>query len=304
MKAVSAVVFAYHGFGVEGLESLARVGVQVRRIFSHADSPGEQIWWRSVVEWAAHNDVPCELDVDLKDPLVRERIAADSPDLICSFYYRKMIPEAVLAIAPLGAFNLHGSLLPKFRGRSPVNWQLVQGVAHSGLTLHRMVKQADAGDLIAQQAVEVHPDQDAIGLTRQLLGIAPDFLDRAFRELIAGRAQPQVQDHGQATYFGGRTPADGVIDWRKPAREIHNLVRAVAPPWPGAFTALLGRRILVWRTAVVHERSRYGEPGTVLGDGTIACGAGSIALLSTAWADTQAPVALVAGVRLMPPPST
>jgi len=304
MKAVSAVVFAYHGFGVEGLESLARVGVQVRRVFSHADSPGEQIWWRSVAEWAAQNDVPCELDVDLKDAAVQARIAADAPDLICSFYYRKMIPEAVLAIAPLGAFNLHGSLLPKFRGRSPVNWQLVHGVDHSGLTLHRMVKQADAGDLLAQQAVEVHPDQDALGLTRQLLGIAPQFLDRAFRDLVSGRVRLQVQDHGQATYFGGRTPADGLIDWRKPAREIHNLVRAVAPPWPGAFTALLGRRILVWRTAVMHERSRYGEPGTVLGDGTIACGTGSVALLSTAWADTQAPVALVAGVRLMPPPST
>lgn len=304
MKPVSAVVFAYHGFGVAGLESLARVGVQVRRVFSHADSPGEQIWWRSVAKWAADHEVPCELDVDLKDPALQARILSDAPDLICSFYFRKMIPEAVLAIAPLGAFNLHGSLLPKFRGRSPVNWQLVQGVDHSGLTVHRMVKQADAGDVIAQQTVEVHPDQDAIGLTRQLLAIAPDFLDRTFRQVAAGRAQPQVQDHAQATYFGGRTPADGVIDWRKSAREVHNLVRAVAPPWPGAFTALLGRRLLVWRTAVVHDKSRYGEPGTVLGDGTVACGAGSIALLSTAWADTQAPVALVPGVRLMPPPST
>ena len=304
MSRVSAIVFAYHGFGVEGLEALARLGVQVRRVFTHADSPGEQIWWRSVAEWASRQGVPCELDANLHEPAVRARIVADAPDFIYSFYYRKMIPEAVLGVAPRGAFNLHGSLLPKFRGRSPINWQLVLGAPRSGLSLHCMVRQADAGDLIAQQAVVVHPDQDALGLTRQLLAIAPGFLERALGDIISGRAQPLAQDHTQATYFGGRTPAQGLIEWRRPAREIHNLVRAVAPPWPGAFTALLGRRLMIWRTAVVHERSRYGEAGTVLGDGTIACGTGSLSLLSMAWADTQAPVALVAGVRLISPPST
>lgn len=301
---MQAVVFAYHGFGVEGLESLARIGVRVSRVFSHADSPGEHIWWRSVAAWAAENQVPCELDVDLKDPAVRARIAADAPDLICSFYYRKMIPEAVLALGRSGAFNLHGSLLPKFRGRSPINWQLVHGATHSGLSLHRMVKQADAGDLIAQQAVAIHPDQDAMGLTRQLLAIAPAFLDRALGDLVAGRATPQVQDHTQATYFGGRTPADGLIDWQRPARAIHDLVRAVAPPWPGAFTALVGRRVLLWRTAVVNEAHACGVPGTVLADGSIACGMGAVVPLAVAWADNEAPVALVSGDRLMPPSTT
>ena len=304
MSQVSAIVFAYHGFGVEGLEALARLGVQVRRVFTHADHAGEQIWWRSVAEWAARQGVPCELDANLHEPEVRARIVAEAPDFIFSFYYRKMIPEAVLAFATRGAFNLHGSLLPKFRGRSPINWQLVMGELRSGLTLHRMVRQADAGDLIAQQAVAVHPDQDALGLTRQLLAIAPSFLERAIGDIIAERIKPQPQDHALATYFGGRTPAQGLIEWRRSARDIHNLVRAVAPPWPGAFTALLGRRLLVWRTVVVHERSRYGDPGTVLGDGTIACGTGSLSLLSMAWADDHAPVALVAGLRLISPPST
>jgi UDP-4-amino-4-deoxy-L-arabinose formyltransferase/UDP-glucuronic acid dehydrogenase (UDP-4-keto-hexauronic acid decarboxylating) len=304
MSGVSAIVFAYHGFGVEGLEALARLGVQVRRVFTHADHPGEQIWWRSVAEWASRQGIPCELDADLQAPDVRARIFAEAPDFIFSFYYRRMISEAVLAHAKRGAFNLHGSLLPKFRGRSPINWQLVMGAPRSGLTLHRMVRQADAGELIAQQAVAVHPDQDALGLTRQLLAIAPTFLEGAIADIIAERIRPQAQDHAQATYFGGRTPAQGLIEWRRSAREIHNLVRAVAPPWPGAFTSLLGRQLLVWRTAVVHERSRYGDAGTVLGDGTIACGTGSLMLLSMAWADDHAPVALVAGLRLISPPST
>jgi methionyl-tRNA formyltransferase len=296
----SAVVFAYHSFGSEGLAALQRAGVTIRRVFSHRDSPGERIWWRSVAEWCAAQGVPCELDADLKDPAVVARIAGDAPDFLFSFYFRHMIPEAVLALAPRGAFNLHGSLLPKFRGRSPINWQLVHGAERSGLSLHRMVRKPDAGDLVAQQAVTVHPDQDALGLTRQLLAAAPALLDRAIPALVAGTAVFTVQDHLQSTYFGGRKPADGLIDWRQPARTVHNLVRAVAPPWPGAFTFIDGRKLLVWRTAVLNERSRYGSPGTVLGDGSVACGAGAVALLAYG-ADDETPVALPPGARLMAP---
>ena len=298
----TAVVFAYHGFGTAGLEALHRAGVVIARVFSHADAPGERIWWRSVAEWCAQHGVPCELDVDLRDPTVVARIAAVGPDHLFSFYFRQMIPDAVLALGRQGAWNLHGSLLPKFRGRSPVNWQLVQGVERSGLTLHRMVRKADQGEIVAQQAVVVHPDQDALGLTRQLLAIAPEFLARALAGLLAGTAVLTAQDHAQATYFGGRKPADGLIDWTWPARRVHNLVRAVAPPWPGAFTYLGSARIQIWRTAVRNERSRYGEPGTILGDGSIACGLGSIDLL--AWgAEDESPVALPPGARLMPPHS-
>lgn len=298
-----AVVFAYHGFGVEGLEALARAGVAIGRVFSHRDSTTERIWWRSVAGWCAGRGIACEFDVDARDPAVQARIAALEPQWIFSFYYRQMIPEAVLALAPGGAWNLHGSLLPKFRGRSPINWQLVHGAERSGLTVHRMVRKADAGEILGQQAVNVHPDQDAIGLTRQLLACAPAFLDRVLGELLTGRAQAVAQNHAQASYFGGRTPADGLIDWRKPAREIHNLVRAVAPPWPGAFTFIANeqaeRKLLVWRTSVVGERSRYGDAGTVLGDGSVACGVGSLILLALAWAEDEAPVALAPGSRLM-----
>lgn len=297
-----AVVFAYHAFGTVGLAALERAGIAVVRVFSHADSPGERIWWPPVAAWCIERGIPCELDADLAQPDAFARIAQATPDFLFSFYYRKMIPGAVLDLAPRGAFNLHGSLLPRYRGRSPVNWQLVHGEAASGLSLHRMLRKADAGDLIAQQAVRVHPDQDALGLTRQLLAVAPGMLDGALRSLVAGTAVAIPQDHAQASYFGGRRPADGRIDWRRPAREVHNLVRAVAPPWPGASTWFDGRPLMVWRTAVMGERSRYGEPGTVLGDGSVACGTGALALL--AWGrDDETPVALPAGSRLMPFPS-
>ena len=297
-EAVRAVVFAYHGFGVEGLESLVRCGVQVVRVFTHHDAPGERVWWRSVSEWCVAHGVPWATDADLADPATVARIAADAPDHLFSFYYRKLIPGPVLALARSGAWNLHSSLLPAFRGRAPVNWQLVHGVERSGLTLHRMVREADAGAIVAQQAVVVHPDQDALGLTRQLLAIAPTFLDRAIGGLVAGTLTPIEQDHAQATCFGRRRPADGLIDWTWPARRVHNLVRAVAPPWPAASTHLAGRKWLVWRTAVRDEHGCHGEPGTVLADGSIACGFGAVVPLT--WgAEDESPVALIPGARLI-----
>lgn len=297
-----AVVFAYHAFGTVGLAALERSGITVARVFSHADPGDERIWWPPVAGWCAARGIPCELDADLALPDTLARVAADAPDLLFSFYYRRMIPGAMLDLAPRGAFNLHGSLLPRYRGRAPVNWQLVHGERTSGLTLHRMLPRADAGCIIAQQAVRVHPDQDAMGLTRQLLAIAPGLLDDVLGRLVAGTAVEVAQDDALATRFGGRRPEDGRIDWRLPAREVHDLVRAVAPPWPGASTWFEGRPLIVWRTAVLGERSRYGEPGTMLGDGSVACGSGSVALL--AWGrEDETPVALPAGSRLMAFPS-
>ena len=274
----------------------------IRRVFTHADAPGEQIWWRSVAGWAAERGIPVVLDADLADPAIRALIASDRPDFLFSFYFRKMIPEAVLALAARGCFNLHGSLLPKFRGRAPVNWQLVEGVRESGLTLHRMVRQADAGDIIAQQAVTVHPDQDALGLTRQLLALAPTLLGPAIADLIAGTAIGQAQDHARATVFSGRKPADGAIDWRWSARRVHDLVRAVAPPWPGAFSRFSdGRQVLVWRTAVSADDGTYGIPGTILSGDRIACGQGAVTLLAWSLPD-QTPVALIPDNHLMATP--
>lgn len=296
----TAVVFAYHVFGHAGLEALERGGWRIARVLSHADRPGETVWWPSIAAWCAARGIPCELDADLKDAATVARIAADAPDHLFSFYFRSMIPGRILDLASQ-AWNLHGSLLPRYRGRSPVNWQLVHGEQTSGLTLHRMERKADAGDILGQVAVPVHPDQDALGLTRQLLAVAPPFLDRHLAALADGSARPQAQDHTQATVFGGRTPADGLLDFTLPARRLHDLVRAVAPPWPGAFAWLGGRKVMVWRSAVVDD-TVAAPPGTVLADGGIVCGSGLLHALHLGYEDGQ-PVALAPGMRLMPTPA-
>jgi UDP-4-amino-4-deoxy-L-arabinose formyltransferase/UDP-glucuronic acid dehydrogenase (UDP-4-keto-hexauronic acid decarboxylating) len=305
MAAPRVVVFAYGGFGCAGIEAVRAAGGSIVHGFSHADDPRETRWWPSVAERLAGLGVPCELDRDLRAVgagSAAELLGALAPDLLLSFYFRSMIPERLLGLARRGGYNLHGSLLPRFRGRAPINWQLVHGERESGLTLHRMVRSADAGDIVGQLRVTVPEDQDALGLTRALLELAPGFLAGLLPALFAGTAVHRPQDPAQATVFGGRRPEDGRIDWRWPARQVHNLVRAVAPPWPGAFSTLAGERVAIDRARVAAEDGRLGPPGTVLPGGHVACGAGSLEVLLAR--DARGGNLLVApGTRLDLPPA-
>ena len=124
-----------------------------------------------------------------------------------------MIPEAVLDLPSLGAFNMHGSLLPKYRGRAPVNWAVLHGETQIGATLHTMVKQADAGDMIDQEAVSIGPRETAFEVMRKVQQAACVVLERQVKALLAGTAPRIPQDDSQATYFSGRKPEDGRIDW-------------------------------------------------------------------------------------------
>ena len=283
-------VFAYGHFGCAGIAALLRAGAYIPLVFSHADNPADTCWWPSVQDLCATHQIPVLLDAAL-DPhsAAVARIAHLRPDYLFSFYYKHLISAEVLALGRLGAYNLHGSLLPKFRGRAPINWQLVQGERRSGLTLHEMVARADAGRIASQEEVAVDPDQDAFGLTQQLLDLAPGFLDRALAPIVAGRPALRAQDLSQGSVFGGRRPSDGAIVWSQSARQVHNLVRAVAPPWPGAFTHRNGERLTVNRTRVACEHGSFAPPGTVLEDGSIACGDGAIeaTALFNAWAQPQ-----------------
>ena len=235
---MSVVVLAYHEFGCVGLETLLRRGVEVSAVFTYADDPDENVWFRSVAEIARAAGIPVHLTESINDPEWVARVAALRPDVIFSFYYRDMVKKALRDIPRFGAVNLHGSLLPRYRGRSPLNWQLVHGEARSGVTLHHMVARADAGDIIGQEAVDVGPDDTAIELYRKLLPAAVRLLERHLDGILAGTAPRTPQDESRATLFGGRRPEDGRLSWAWPRRRIHDLVRAVAPPWPGAFAEL------------------------------------------------------------------
>jgi UDP-4-amino-4-deoxy-L-arabinose formyltransferase/UDP-glucuronic acid dehydrogenase (UDP-4-keto-hexauronic acid decarboxylating) len=249
---MKAVVFAYHNMGLAGLRSLVRCGYEISTVFSHEDDPSENCWFGSVKKWAEEKGIPVLCPEKIAEPEWAEKIGRLKPDMIFSFYYRNMIPEAILGIPPMGAYNLHGSLLPAYRGRCPVNWVLIHGESRTGVTLHHMVKKADAGDIVGQRVVLIDSRETARSLYGKLCEAAEVLLGQLLPLMREGTAPRIPQDISRGSYYGGRRPEDGRIDWQWDARRIYNLIRAVTDPYPGAFGLLPdGSRMIVW----------WGEPG-------------------------------------------
>ncbi len=248
-----AVVFAYHNVGYRCLSVVLAHGVQVPLVVTHTDSPDENIWFESVAKLAQRHDIAVATPEDANDPLFVERIGALRPDFLFSFYYRHMLKADLLAVPRLGALNMHGSLLPKYRGRAPVNWAIVHGERETGATLHYMVEKPDAGDIVAQQAIPVLPNDSAREVFDKVTLAAEMALHGVLPNLLAQCAPRKAQDLALGSYFGGRRPEDGRIDWRAGNRQVHNLVRAVAPPYPGAFTTIGGRKVTIHDTRVMDS---------------------------------------------------
>jgi methionyl-tRNA formyltransferase len=255
-----AVVFAYHNVGVRCLKVLLAHGVDVALVVSHRDSPTETIWFDSVAATAADYGLPVVTPDDPNEPAFIERLREFHADFLFSFYYRHMLSPQLLALFPRGAYNMHGSLLPKYRGRVPVNWAVLRGETETGASLHRMVEKPDAGEVVARQAVPILPDDTAHEVFQKVTLAAEMALDRVLPALLAGTAPHEPPDLAAGSYFGGRRPEDGRIDWSCPAREVHNLVRAVAPPYPGAFSDTSAGELRVLRTICADDA----PPGTGL----------------------------------------
>jgi methionyl-tRNA formyltransferase len=252
-----AVVFAYSEVGVRCVRELLSQGVEIPLLFTHADDPGESQWFGSVRQLAEARGLRVETPDDPNTPEWLAAGAAASPDFLFSFYYRHMLDPAWLKIARLGALNMHGSLLPKYRGRAPVHWAILKGESVTGASLHYMVEKPDAGALVDQQSVPILENDTALDVSLKVAGAAALVLRRSLPKLIAGTAPARALDLTQGSYFGRRRPEDGRIDWRCAARVIHDLVRAVAPPFPGAFTEVNGCRLAVLETRLDERPVRY-----------------------------------------------
>jgi len=274
---MKAVVLAYHNIGCRGIEALLKAGFEIAAVFTHADDPAENTWFESVAELAARHGLPVFAPGDINHPLWVKKIAALKPDVLFSFYYRDMVKPEILRLPAQGCFNLHGSLLPAYRGRCPVNWVLVNGEAETGVTLHHMTPKPDDGDIVAQQRIAIEDSDTAWTLHQKAAAASTGLLDQVLPAIREGRAPRTPQDPAKASYFGGRKPADGRIEWEKPARQVRNLVRAVTRPYPGAFAFVGNRKCLFWSVEVVPATPGT-RPGTIfsLNPLTIACGEGAI----------------------------
>jgi methionyl-tRNA formyltransferase len=248
-----AVVFAYHNVGVRCLSVLLAHGVDVELVLTHDDNPNENIWFDSVEALARLHGLAVVKPTDPNEPALLREIAALRPEFLFSFYYRLLLSPALLGVAARGALNMHGSLLPRYRGRVPVNWAVINGERETGATLHYMLEKPDAGDIVAQQTVPILPDDTAFDVLAKVTVAAELALDRVLPALLGGTAPRIPQDLSRGSYFGARKPEDGLIDWSRSAVEIHNLVRGVAPPYPGAFCRVQGKEVRVLRTLLPSE---------------------------------------------------
>lgn len=281
------VFFGYSEVGHDCLELLVARGDNVVALITHEDNPHEKIWFKTPALIARANNIPVFTPAKVNSVESVESIALMAPDLILSVYYRNMIGGQILALPRLGAFNLHGSLLPKYRGRAPINWAVLHGEPRIGMTLHRMLKKADAGAVVAQEGVDIAPRDTAEQAFRKVLPCARRVLAGSIDALLAGTAVEVPQDESKATYFGGRTPEDGRIDWKRTSADIFNLIRAVTDPYPGAFSDVKGSRLMFWwaepDSPAAH--GRRGQPGEVLSVTplVIATGDGALEFTRTEW---------------------
>jgi methionyl-tRNA formyltransferase len=235
MSKPTAVVCAYSSVGTAALEGLLEAGVEVCALYTYAQGADEQ-WFTPPAAVAQAQGIPVHMLPAFNDDAVCQAIRAHHPDFLFSFYFREMIQARFLEIPRLGAYNLHGSLLPKYRGRAPLNWVLVKGETETGITLHAMTPKPDDGHIVAQARLPIAWDDTALSLTSKAAEAGRDLVRDALPGLVDGSI-PRIDQKtlGPSTYFGGRKPADSRLDFSMSVLEAFNQIRAVADPWPNAF---------------------------------------------------------------------
>jgi methionyl-tRNA formyltransferase len=302
------IVMGYHNIGYACLQKLIEMGADVAAVVTHADNPRENIWFKPVRDLAFEHCIPVYQPPDVNAPAMVAAIRHIAPELIFSFYFRQMLGKELLEIPRIGSFNLHGSLLPRYRGRCPVNWVLVHGEKETGVTLHRMELKPDAGAIIAQRAVPIDFKDTALTLFGKMTTAASELIADIYPKMLKGDIRELPQDKRQASYFGGRTAKDGLIDWSRSSTEIYNLVRAVTHPYPGAFTEMEARKLIVWWAEPDEDAPMEGaKPGEVIaatdGEGIrVATGKGSLILKKIQWeGESEIEAGTPAGISSLAP---
>lgn len=248
---MSIVFFGYSQFGYDALKWLLENQYPVYAVISHKHSLKENIWFQTIEPLIQTYGIPYFTE-DNADK-IHSRIGHISPKIILSVYYRQMIPMDILNLAQLGAFNIHGSLLPKYRGKAPLNWAILNGEKETGLSLHQMVEQPDAGALVDQIPIPILQNEKAGDVLEKMRPLIGELLRRNIDSLLSGCATMNPMDLSKGSYFGGRTADDGRIDVHlMTATQVHNLIRALQPypQFPGAFIENGQTRRILHRSVV------------------------------------------------------
>ena len=258
------VVFARRDLGYWCLAEILAQRDEVLAVFARENDPGENVWFRGVADLARAHGVPTFAPRDPNAPEWAAKVRALAPEMIFSLDYGTPLGAEIRAAAPLGALDVHGSLLPDLRGGDPVNWALVEGRDRTGATLAYAADEEDAGDVVDRQAVAIDFEETAFTLGQKIAAAAREIMERTLPRLREGTAPRAPQDLAAGCLRRRREAADGLIDWTRPAPAVYNLVRATTHPFPGAFTFAGGRKLFVWAAHPVAGEGGGAAPGTIV----------------------------------------
>ena len=267
-------------FAVPPLDALVAAGYPPAAVVTGPDKQrgrGQKISVTAVKAAAERHGLPLLQPESVRDPAFAEQVAALAPDVIAVVAFRILPPE-VYEAARLGAFNLHGSLLPAYRGAAPIHRAVMDGVAETGVTTFLLQRTVDTGDVLLRRRLPVGPDETTGDLYGRLAALGADAVVETVRMLEAGDFEPQPQDEAQASAAPKVFPEDGRTDWSRPAAEVHNHVRGLSPS-PAAWTYRGDEQLKLYRSRVEAETGRLGVPGEVIEAGprlVVAAGEGAV----------------------------
>ena len=265
-------------FAVPSLKALLEAGHEIAAVYTQPDKPkgrGHKLLPPPVKELAMEHNIPVYQPVTLRKPEAIEELRALEPELIVVAAYGKILPVDALNIPPRGCINVHGSLLPKYRGAAPIQWAVLNGDKVTGVTIQQMGEGVDTGDMLSKAETEIGPDETSGELFDRLMVLGAELLIDTIEKLDT--IVPEPQDHTQATHASMISKEMGAIDWTKPAQVIHDQVRGLNP-WPAAYCTVDGKRMKIFRTQIV---AAMGEPGVVTslnGEMTVFCGENAVQL--------------------------
>lgn len=257
-KRPSIVVFAYSEPGYACLQALIKAKANILAVYTHQDDPDEEIWFHSVYELAKAHNLPVFRPAKI-DAEATKYIQKLNPDIIFSFYFRRLIPNEIILKPHLGAYNLHGALLPKYRGQTCINWAVVNGETKTGATLHLMTEQADEGAIVEQRSIDIKFTDTALDVFNNISKISAQMISDVLPQIEQGTVKLTPQDNSLATKFGRRRPKDGLLDFTKDAVSLYNLIRGVTHPFPGAFTYVQGKKLFIWWAKPIEGTGPIGE---------------------------------------------
>lgn len=258
-------IFAASRRGHAVLKELISQKSNICGILCLIDDPHEDQIHKKITKLAKDHNIPIFYSDSTKPKQYHEILKKLKPDIAFTIGWRYLIPENCFSIPKKGLLVIHDSLLPEYRGFAPMNWAIINGETKTGVTLFYIAKTVDSGAIVDQMETPIHENDTAATVDKRIISLYQLIIKKNLKALQNGSAKATPQDESLATYTSKRTPGDGEIDWNKSAHEIHNLVRGLTHPFPGAYTTLNGKKILIWETVLPEQLKFVGNiPGRII----------------------------------------